>query len=119
MEMTVGLKERQRADLELAKGEIQSAAVCGVDMIWGYADNQYAEQSSQIELAEHNIREAILLAVDGFRLEANSADRADTLYAALECAHRDLAAIQERLRDGSFRDARCLAEATGSRIQVA
>ncbi len=88
-------------------------------MIWGYADNQNDEQCSQIDLAEHNIREAILLTVDGFRLEPKTADRAESLYAALECARRDLISIEERVRDRSFRDARCLAEAAGNRIKVA
>lgn len=59
---------RDWEEVGLAKGEIQSAAVCGVDVVWGYADNQNAEQCSQIEVAEHNIRVAILMAVRGQRL---------------------------------------------------
>ena len=60
---------RDWKEVDLAKAEIQRAAVCGVDMIWGYADNQDQEQSDQITLAEHNIRVALLMSVRGQRLE--------------------------------------------------
>lgn len=62
---------RARSPVRAAKREIQRAAVCGIDMLWGYADNQDAEQCRQIEIAEHNIRLAILLAARGERMEAD------------------------------------------------